>query len=47
MFEGATVAQLASAIVAREPVAGQMEKVAEVTLKVASMSEESMDPSFA
>jgi hypothetical protein len=40
MFEGATIANLARTIVARESVAGQMEKVAQVILKVMAMSEE-------
>lgn len=44
MFEGATIANLARTIVARESVAGQMEKVAQVILKVMAMSEDDTNP---
>lgn len=47
MFEGATVTQMAQAIVANESVAGQMEKVAQVILKVVAMTDEGVGPSLA
>ena len=47
MFEGATVAQMALTIVAEDPIPGQMEKVAQILLKVAAMSDEDLDQALA
>lgn len=47
MFDGITVEQMAQAVIANEPVPGQMEKIAQILLKIAEMSDEDLNRALA